>query len=342
MVPAGLEDFRELSARIGQQLRHVQGAGGNTSIKLDETLWVKASGTWLAEAMRRFIFVPIDLTVIRQRIGADDPDPVTPAFAADERLGGLRPSIETTLHALLPHRVVIHSHSVTAIALAVRSDTQQELARRLDGLSWAYVPYARPGVPLTRLVVDALANHDADVLVLGNHGLVVGADDCDAAERRLADVDARLAATGRPAPSCDIEWLQALATGTSYRLPSDARCHVIAVDPDSFSIATGGSLYPDHVVFLGPGMVTLEPAQSQTALASWTEATGPAVIGIRDAGVLVRRNLPPSAEAMLECLAQVLPRIPASARSAVRYLTPQQEGELLDWDAEKLRQAMNR
>ena len=33
---------------------------------------------------------------------------------------GLRPSIETTLHALLPHRIVVHTHSVRTIALAIR------------------------------------------------------------------------------------------------------------------------------------------------------------------------------------------------------------------------------
>ena len=43
------------SARIGADPALVQGAGGNTSLKRDGVLWVKASGTWLRDAERRAI-----------------------------------------------------------------------------------------------------------------------------------------------------------------------------------------------------------------------------------------------------------------------------------------------
>ena len=45
--------FRELSADLGRNPLLVQGAGGNTSIKEDGLLWVKASGTWLSEATEK-------------------------------------------------------------------------------------------------------------------------------------------------------------------------------------------------------------------------------------------------------------------------------------------------
>ncbi len=44
--------FRALSARLGQDPLRVQGAGGNTSIKSDGVMWIKASGTELADAER--------------------------------------------------------------------------------------------------------------------------------------------------------------------------------------------------------------------------------------------------------------------------------------------------
>ena len=36
----------------------VQGAGGNVSWKEEDTLWVKASGTWLSDASAEDIFLP--------------------------------------------------------------------------------------------------------------------------------------------------------------------------------------------------------------------------------------------------------------------------------------------
>ena len=89
----------------------------------------------------------------------------------------MRPSIETSLHALLPHRLVIHVHSVNLIAWAVRADGRAELDRRLAGLSWAWIPYVRPGLPLTPALAAILRDRRPDVLVLQNHGLVVGAAD---------------------------------------------------------------------------------------------------------------------------------------------------------------------
>ncbi|NBZ97128.1 MAG: class II aldolase, partial [Proteobacteria bacterium] len=40
---------------IARDRMHVQAAGGNVSWKSDNTLWIKASGTWLADAERRDI-----------------------------------------------------------------------------------------------------------------------------------------------------------------------------------------------------------------------------------------------------------------------------------------------
>jgi len=52
-----LHELNNLSARIGRQPLLVQGAGGNTSLKDNNILWVKASGKWLAEAGNENIFV---------------------------------------------------------------------------------------------------------------------------------------------------------------------------------------------------------------------------------------------------------------------------------------------
>src|SRR5512138_3710491 len=97
--PAELQSLRNVSARVGRDIRLVQGAGGNTSLKADGVLWVKASGAWLMEADQRDIFVPVDLPgALRALEQGIERMPVADPAAK------LRPSIETSLHALLPHR----------------------------------------------------------------------------------------------------------------------------------------------------------------------------------------------------------------------------------------------
>src|ERR1019366_1279525 len=53
-------------------------------------------------------------------------------------------SVETAMHAVLPHSVVLHVHSVNTIAWAVRRDGPSELAARLEGIDWAWIPYDSP------------------------------------------------------------------------------------------------------------------------------------------------------------------------------------------------------
>ena len=55
------EQVKSFCARVGKDSMLVQGAGGNVSWKEGRVLWVKASGTCLADAKDKNIFVPIQL-----------------------------------------------------------------------------------------------------------------------------------------------------------------------------------------------------------------------------------------------------------------------------------------
>ncbi|EWY40468.1 aldolase [Skermanella stibiiresistens SB22] len=340
-IPRALRDLEILSARIGRDPELVQGAGGNTSIKDDGVLWVKASGFWLAQAGDADIFIPTDLRGIRRRIAAGDDDPVGPERLAptDAR----RPSIETSLHALLPHRVVLHVHSVNAVAWAVRTDAPDRLAERLEGLRWAFAPYARPGLPLTRAVDRAVHEKpgaEPDVIVLGNHGMVIGGDDTDQAENLLAEVERRLAVI--PRRMAPVPWaaLEAIAAGTPWRPAADEVAHAVGLDPEALEIARGGVLYPDHVVFLGSGVPSAPADADPVAWLADRAAAAPPIVALPALGILLRSDLPPSGQAMAVCLGLVASRMASSA--PIRYLRREDEHELLGWDAEKFRQLINR
>ena len=149
-----VQKFNAICTRVGQDPLLVQGAGGNASWKSEDTIWIKASGTWLATASRQNIFLPIRRP--RRFINTILNDGAYEFELLDSAYG--RPSIETVLHCLLEQRFVLHVHAITPLALLVREDAKQTLAERLaDKLSYVFVPYAKPGRQLGREVASSLA-----------------------------------------------------------------------------------------------------------------------------------------------------------------------------------------
>ncbi|CCV11403.1 class II aldolase/adducin family protein [Mesorhizobium sp. STM 4661] len=334
-----LAALRTLSASIGRDPHLTQAAGGNTSLKAGETLWIKASGTWLKDALAKDIMVPVAISPLLSAVGQRDPAADRPQGFAIEALNprGLRPSIETTVHALMPQRVVLHVHCVDTISLAIQADGEAEVARRLDGLEWAYVPYRRPGLPLAQGIAERL-RPGVDVLILGNHGLVVAAETVADAEVLLRRVTRLLARSPRKVAEPDSAALTALAGSTGYRLPADVEAHAAAIDPESCSMASGGSLYPDHVIFLGRGSVVARPNEDVKRITQRC-STAPVAILFPGLGVLMRGDANAGAEAMQRCLADVTARVDATAR--LNYLTDAENDELINWDAEQYRQKLN-
>jgi rhamnose utilization protein RhaD (predicted bifunctional aldolase and dehydrogenase) len=330
-----LEDLRGMSARVGRDITLVQGAGGNSSVKLGDVLWVKASGAWLSDADTKDVFVPVDLPGARKALAAgNEKMPVAEGFGEIK----LRASIETALHALLPHPVVLHVHAVNSIAWSVRADGAAELAARLDGLRWRSLPYHRPGLPLSQAVAEITARTPVDVLVLGNHGLVVGGSTPAEAEALVREVERRLALTPRDAKPADLAALDRACAGSDYRPAADAACHALATDAHNLAVATAGSLYPDHVVFLGPALPTLPDHMSLGALAATAGVPAPVALLLPGMGAVIRKDASAGAEPMLVCLGLVVTRLPIEAR--VRTLPQEEEQALLNWDAERYRQQL--
>jgi rhamnulose-1-phosphate aldolase/alcohol dehydrogenase len=157
--------------------------GGNTSVKVVErdhmgrevdVLWVKGSGSDLA-AIHRSSFTGLRLQEILPLSGRE-------AMSDEEMVGYLarcqldpsmpRPSIETLLHAFVPHAHVDHTHP-DAIGSIVGAIDGQQLAEECFGSDAVWIPYLRPGFALSKLVADAVAARpDAKLVLLAKHGLV--------------------------------------------------------------------------------------------------------------------------------------------------------------------------
>jgi rhamnose utilization protein RhaD (predicted bifunctional aldolase and dehydrogenase) len=315
-VPAELQPLLQFTERVGRNPLLTQASTGNSSLKLDGVLWIKASGRWMADALRDDILIPLDLAEVtgclRQGINPAERYP--------------RASVETAMHAALPRRVVLHVHCVNTIAWAVRSDAPMQLRHRLERLRWQWIPYVASGLPLSREIERAWsACPDTDVFVLGNHGLVLAGEDAQTVENLLAEVKGRLAIPPRDAPPADcaalLELCEHSPNESSWGLPDDDGLHALGTDPISRSILAGGPLYPCQAIFSG-----------------YPDLNAPFQI-VEERGVLVSRSITPAELAMLSGLAQVVQRLSPSA--PLRYLTRAEVADLAGQVTDHYRELAN-
>jgi ribulose-5-phosphate 4-epimerase/fuculose-1-phosphate aldolase len=321
-----IDELIAQSLRIGADPRLVQGAGGNLSLKHDGVMWIKASGTRLGEAAERPIFVPMGIETTRAAVL--ETEDLVPYVLIELAAPGLRPSIETALHVLLPHRVVFHAHATGAIAAGLTAQSAARI-RDLPGADVAVVPYAKPGIELARAVFAELGD-DVDperplVLLLRNHGVVVGAADGEAAGALLDSVERFLRTETAP---------EAAATAPAPGAPVPAGDPVLlhpagTVGPRAAEVLTGGAFTPDAAVFLGPQPFGREGA--------WDES--PCVVGA-DGSVRARGGLGADEVEIAISLVDVARQVGGDEPTS--SLTERDVHALLNWEAEKWRQNLKR
>lgn len=187
-VAAGLSEEQLLLYRsnlLGADPRITNFAGGNTSAKLSaadpltgedvDVLWVKGSGGDLGSmGLDGFATLYLDkvLALEKRRRGCDSEDEMV-AFLPHCTFG-LNPraaSIDTPLHAFVPHRHVDHMHPDAVIALAAAKDGERLTHEVFEG-ELAWLPWQRPGFDLG-LELRAVCRDQPHIrgIVLGGHGL---------------------------------------------------------------------------------------------------------------------------------------------------------------------------
>ena len=318
-------DFLALCARYGTDPNLIQASGGNSSVKQGGVMAVKASGTQLAQAQQQDIFVDVDIAQVLAELDKVESTGDCQGALVD-KTSKLRPSIETTFHALLPQRYVVHLHSIDCIAHASSPEGRELLADKLAGLDWQLVPYHKPGLELARAMREQLhaANAAAQVWLLANHGLIVAAESVAAIEELVDKVQIALA----------LAQLSAEPDAPSFEPPVGWQWQYsdLAQQP----LATKGSYYPDHVVFLGPAL----PSVKLEAMSEYCDRCDRVAVVVEGTGVLLRSDATAGQQAMLRCLRDLLTRLPQHWH--LDAIGSQAELQLLNWDAEKYRQALSR
>jgi rhamnose utilization protein RhaD (predicted bifunctional aldolase and dehydrogenase)/NAD(P)-dependent dehydrogenase (short-subunit alcohol dehydrogenase family) len=197
---------RDLALRVyttrllGRDPKLVLHGGGNTSLKTrqrdllgEETdvLCVKGSG-WDMARIEPAGLPAVRLEALRKlraRAALSDEDMVRIQRASLLDPMAPNPSVETLLHAFLPHVFVDHTHATAVLSIVDQEDSEKRCADIFEGRA-GFVPYVMPGFALARKAADVFdANPTVEGLILDKHGLFTfGADARQSYERTIEAV----------------------------------------------------------------------------------------------------------------------------------------------------------
>jgi rhamnose utilization protein RhaD (predicted bifunctional aldolase and dehydrogenase) len=205
-VPDVLSTLVELSRAYGSDPEMVLGGGGNTSVKLDGHLLVKASGASLSQIGPEN-FVDLDRAALQKLLEAELPTSRAEREAAFKEAllaarrspaTAQRPSVESVLHHLMPGRFVVHLHATEVNQFACSQDGPALVAGHLgDDVAW--VDLVDPGFILAKALDQQLQAFTTKTgkprpraVIMQNHGVVVSGETPGEARAQLDWLLARL------------------------------------------------------------------------------------------------------------------------------------------------------
>ena len=328
-------DFKNISQKLGSNSSLVQAAGGNTSMKSSKSMLIKASGTWLINSNKEEVFVEVNLDSIKNKIDLEIDDNFSKDIISKN---DLRPSIETSFHALIDFKYVLHVHSTSTIANAISLNSEIRLKEMIKE-DFNYIPYARPGFPLTTMIKKKF-NSKNQIFILENHGLIVAGNELQQTHDLLLDVHQKLDIIRNNHFDATIQNSESFIE--NYSLKNDKKYNLFkTVDKKIFS-AFSKSFYPDHVIFLGPGIPTFEYVDDVNNFLSNLKSKNinpPPYFILKEIGLYEISSVIPAAREMMDCFLEVLLRI--NFQDELKNLSQPQENELLNWDAEIYRQSIS-
>lgn len=188
------------SRLLGQDPRLVLHGGGNTSVKssaveatgeVTEVLYIKGSGGNLGTIGAKS-FPAVRLDRLRKLCAL-------PALSDERMVNELRgqslditrpqPSVETLLHAIVPHKFVDHTHADALLALIDKADGAARV-QALYGDDALIVPYAMPGFALAKRAFEcwqerAAAGRAPSLMVLDKHGIFTWGNTAEESYERM-------------------------------------------------------------------------------------------------------------------------------------------------------------
>jgi rhamnose utilization protein RhaD (predicted bifunctional aldolase and dehydrogenase)/NAD(P)-dependent dehydrogenase (short-subunit alcohol dehydrogenase family) len=186
-----LDRITVLSRYYGSDPEFVLAGGGNTSVKIGDTLYIKASGVSLAD-MTREGFVALSRDKVSKILNESySKDPLKREEQVKEKLletrldkKAGRPSVETMLHESIKYKFIVHTHPCLINGLTCAKDGKK-IAEELFGDNTLWIDYTDPGYTLAKKVQNALIQYrkdhkaDPEIILIQNHGVFINTDNAE-------------------------------------------------------------------------------------------------------------------------------------------------------------------
>jgi len=294
---------------LGREPRLVLHGGGNTSVKaqvkdlLDEeveALCVKGSG-WDMASIEPAGMPAVRLAALRKlrsRSAMPDDEMVRLQRAALIDPQSPNPSVETLLHAFVPHKFVDHTHATAVLSLIDQAESEA-LCAETFGHRLGFVPYVMPGFALAKKAAEIFEKvPTVEGLILDKHGVFTFGNDAREAYERMIEfvtlAEERLRKKGNAKlPGAKLpDWIASLSDvapiirgvctlrdasgeGAHKRLVLDFRSNDTILNyvngKDVKRYARAGVITPDHVIRTKPSPLIL-PAPEVGKLADFKSA----------------------------------------------------------------------
>lgn len=375
----GVKDLIEVSRAYGSKKEYVIAGGGNTSYKNEQHLWIKASGINLGTIDENG-FCVLD----RQKLN-DLPNQTFSEDSAtrEEQVknalinsrvdpsGGLRPSVETSLHNLFSYHFVVHTHNTLVNGLMC-SRQAAEKTLEIFGEEVLYVAYSDPGFVLFKIIAEQIAGynirfgHDPKIVLIQNHGVFVAADSVVEIDALYKNVKEKLiAATGFapetkevPVSEKIIEVLPALRmllSGEKIKVATALNSSWIEkfiVSEQAFKNGIAKPFNPDQMVYCGPEYLFIANNSSVDSIIAETKkkvaefksrkGNAPKIVFIQNEGAIVAEDSPASVEYLKDIVNDFCQISALSASFGGPHpLTDDQISFIENWEVENYRKKVS-
>ncbi len=331
-----LDSFLKASQYVGSDFNLTQGAGGNTSFKSGNFLFIKASGYKLSEALKKNIFVKLNCREIIEKINKNISEQISFDLKSNQNM---KPSIETTMHAIIPHKYVFHVHCLNTLSLVIQKNFEDQLSLIFPNLNYAVVKYRMPGLSLTKEIQKILEKRKPDIFFLSNHGLVVAGNNVDDVLDKINEISNRIK-TFSIKKFDHNNVLYEITKNSFYRPIKYNEAHQISFSEFQIKVLCSGTLFPDQVVFLGTRILEIKNKNElDIVLSEYKEEIKLPIFVIPNAGIIVPNNISSEAEELLLAISTIISKIPMNAE--INYLTKFQEDEIIKSNDEKYRLKIN-
>ena len=368
-IMSNIETLVNFSRRFGADANFVLAGGGNTSYKDENYLYIKGSGTALAE-MTADKFVKMNRAALaaiwdkKYSVNSAEREAHVLADLMAAREAGeesKRPSVETLLHELFPQKFVLHVHPAAVNGLTCSKQGKAAALKLFPDCVW--VDESEPGYVLASLCRGELSAYAekngkaANLVFLQNHGVFFAADSEVELDAVVINVMGKIYGkiTARPdfsAVDADLETVAMLAPVlrmlysvdgmAKVKFTANAEIMKFARSREAFAELTE-PLTPDHIVYCKAEPLFVEEATVDALKAAFEAFVArrsfmPKVVFVKDLGMFtVGATLKEAETASAVWHDAMKITVFAGNFGGVSHMQPRLADFIVNWEAESYR-----